>query len=164
MGVPVSKLLGAAHGLEIGFVFDDIDAEMDVFRVASEENAPGRIELANAMSSYWVNFAKTGAPGRGVDGQLPDWAPYGTGQVMLLDTEAGGVRISAPVGVLRAVRASTKMLSPSVASAAAPSLPPAVRMTRSRTMSQTYASSRLASSGPSLVNRCSSRITTRVVQ
>ncbi len=90
MGVPVSRLLGAAHGLEIGFVFDDIDAEMDVFRVTSEENAPGRIELANAMSSYWVNFAKTGAPGRGVDGQLPDWAPYGTGQVMLLDSTAGG--------------------------------------------------------------------------
>ncbi len=90
LGVPVSRLLGAAHGLEIGFVFDDVTAEMDVFKIASDENAPGRIELADAISSYWANFAITGAPGRGVDGTLPEWAPYGAGQFMVLDSKAGG--------------------------------------------------------------------------
>lgn len=90
LGIPVAKLLGAAHGLEIGFVFDDVTSEMDVFKIASDENAPGRIELADTMSSYWVNFAVTGAPGRGVDGHLTEWGPYGAGQFMVLDSKAGG--------------------------------------------------------------------------
>ena len=88
------KLLGAAHGLEVGFVFDDEASEFDPFGINTEENAPGRVKLARAMSSYWVQFARTGNPGRGVDGTLAQWDDYGDGQVMLLDTDAsGGLRL-----------------------------------------------------------------------
>ena len=90
MTVDVSKLLGAAHGMEIGFVFDDVAGEFDAFGAVSDENKAGREKLAHAMSSYWVNFAKTGAPGRGVEGALPEWKAYGDGQFMTLDSDAGG--------------------------------------------------------------------------
>ncbi len=88
--VNVSKLLGAAHGLEIAFVFDDTAGELDAFGAASDENREGRSKLSQAMSSYWVNFAQTGVPGRGVDASLPEWKPYAGAQFMVLDSEAGG--------------------------------------------------------------------------
>jgi para-nitrobenzyl esterase len=47
--------------------------------------------LSEAMSSYWVNFAKTGDP-NGVG--LPRWEPYSeeSGKIMLLtDRPAAGV-------------------------------------------------------------------------
>ncbi len=88
------KLLGAAHGLEIGFVMDDEAAEFDPFGIATEHNAPGRVPLSRAMMSYWVQFARTGDPGRGVDGTLPEWSSFAEGRVMLLDTpESGGPRM-----------------------------------------------------------------------
>jgi para-nitrobenzyl esterase len=93
------KLLGAAHGLEIGFVFDDEAGEFDPFGIVTEANAPGRVSLSRAMMSYWVQFARTGNPGRGVDGTLPEWAPYGEGRVQVLDTDAGG-GIRAEPGVM----------------------------------------------------------------
>ena len=36
-------------------------------------SADTRQELADAMQSYWVNFARTGKPGKGLDGNLPKW-------------------------------------------------------------------------------------------
>ena len=44
--------------------------------------------LADAMSSYWTNFAKTGDP----NGRVPQWSAYkpnGGGQVMELGKEIG---------------------------------------------------------------------------
>ena len=39
------------------------------------------------MASYWVQFARTGAPGRGVDGALPEWSDVGDdAKFMVLDT------------------------------------------------------------------------------
>ncbi len=85
------KLLGAAHGLEIGFVFDDEASEFDPFGINTKDNAPGRVKLAREMASYWVQFARTGNPGRGVDGTLPEWSGYGAeARFMVLDTDAGG--------------------------------------------------------------------------
>lgn len=85
------KLLGAAHGLEMGFVFNDQAGELDFFDIGSEANAPGRKLLAKQMSSYWAQFAKTGDPGRGFDGSLPEWKDTGDLHThVVFDTEAGG--------------------------------------------------------------------------
>jgi para-nitrobenzyl esterase len=55
--------LGACHGLEIGYVFDTLDAEGGDRLYGSEASA----ELAVTMHKAWVDFAQTGRPG---------WAVY----------------------------------------------------------------------------------------
>ncbi len=85
----VPFLLGAAHGLEIGFVFDDEDSEFDPYGINVKANEAQRVKLARAMSSYWVEFAKTGNPGRGVEGTLPLWEPTTDAhRFIVFDTDA----------------------------------------------------------------------------
>lgn len=97
----LGKLLGAGHSLEIPFVFGHFKLLGAFDRFAfTKGNAEGRTALSDAMMSYWVNFAATGAPGRGVNGALPEWKAWsnasGVERIMLLDSPAGGgVRMSA---------------------------------------------------------------------
>ncbi len=96
----LGKLLGAGHSLEIPFVFGHFKLLGAFDRFAfTKGNAEGRTALSDAMMSYWVNFAATGA-GRGVNGALPEWRAWsnasGVERIMLLDSPAGGgVRMSA---------------------------------------------------------------------
>lgn len=97
----LSKLLGAGHSIEIPFVFGHFHflGAFDRF-VFTKANAPGRLELSGAMMDYWTQFARTGAPGRGAEGRLPEWtavpAQAGQPRVMILDSAAGGgLRMSA---------------------------------------------------------------------
>ncbi|HEY3445625.1 MAG TPA: carboxylesterase family protein [Myxococcales bacterium] len=92
------KLLGAAHGMEIPFAFHDVDAESDFFRTATEANAEQRQELVESMSGYWAQLARTGEPGRGPAGRLPEWKPWSTRprgpKTMVLDSrQRGGLRM-----------------------------------------------------------------------
>ncbi len=98
-GTDLGILIGAAHGLEIPFVFghfrfgDEDTAEL----VFSEADEPGRRFISDAMMSYWAQFAYAGTPGRGRDGLLPDWLSWGTegGRFLVFDTPAdGGIRLS----------------------------------------------------------------------
>jgi para-nitrobenzyl esterase len=57
----------AAHGAEIQFVFDDVE------RGGMAGNRAERVDLARAMSTAWVRFARSGDPNH--DG-LPTWWPY----------------------------------------------------------------------------------------
>lgn len=96
----LGQLLGSGHSLEIPFVFGHFKLLGAFDRFAfNEKNKPSRIALSDAMMSYWVNFAATGAPGRGVDGKLPEWTPWSNAarvdRLMLFDSPAGGgVRMS----------------------------------------------------------------------
>jgi para-nitrobenzyl esterase len=92
-----AKLLGAAHGMEIPFVFRHFEGN-GFARLFTDANRPGREQLADAMSSYWANFAYTGAPGRGRNGKLPEWraidlAEGGDKQIVFDTAEGGGVRM-----------------------------------------------------------------------
>jgi para-nitrobenzyl esterase len=51
--------LGACHALEIGFVFDTLDAEHGEALYGSSPPA----ELAAAMHKAWIDFARSGQPG-----------------------------------------------------------------------------------------------------
>ena len=51
--------LGACHGLEIGFVFDTLDAEQSEPLYGSAPPA----ELAAVMHRAWIDFARSGQPG-----------------------------------------------------------------------------------------------------
>jgi para-nitrobenzyl esterase len=95
-----AKLLGAAHGLEIPFVFGKltfVGADRVIF---DDARRPAAEELSRRMVSYWSEFAYTGDPGRGRAGDLPRWQAWDasapdTPRFMLFDTEAdGGLRMS----------------------------------------------------------------------
>ena len=60
---PQAPMLGAFHGMEIGYAFGNLDAD-----ASAEDQA-----LSDAMTRYWVQFAKTGDPN--VEG-LPVWPVY----------------------------------------------------------------------------------------
>jgi para-nitrobenzyl esterase len=94
LGADLSKMLGAAHGFEIPFVFGHFDLGRQGNVVWTEENLPGREELSARMMAYWAQFARTGKPGRG-GSDLPEWVPWSGDDTMLLDTtDGGGVRMA----------------------------------------------------------------------
>ncbi len=61
---PSNPRIGAHHGMEIGYAFNNLDPEA----IAPEDKT-----LAEAMIRYWVRFADTGDPN--VEG-LPAWPTY----------------------------------------------------------------------------------------
>ena len=74
LGLDLSKLLGAAHGLDLIFVFGLTDlgfANRFFF-----EDVDSAAALSREMRSYWSNFADTHRPGRGRDGTLPEWPAW----------------------------------------------------------------------------------------
>ena len=76
---PWSEDLGAYHTAEIPYVFDHLTTS----RVSASWYLKERdYQLAQIMSSYWVNFATTGDPnGEG----LPKWEPYNLATEPYLD-------------------------------------------------------------------------------
>lgn len=90
-GTELSRFLGAAHGLEIPFVFGHFSLGRLGEVLFSEGNAAGREALSSSMRAYWGSFARWGRPE--APGQ-PAWAAVGleTGsrRSILLDTPAGG--------------------------------------------------------------------------
>jgi para-nitrobenzyl esterase len=101
LGMDFARLIGAAHGLEIPFVFNSFNTSMGLMKIIfTEENLPGRRLLADHMSSYWVQFARTGNPGKGVDGRQFEWQAWdgdnpNTGEFIVFDTPVdGGIRMS----------------------------------------------------------------------
>lgn len=85
-------LLGAAHGLEVPFVFGRFELGRIGRFLFDSQSEPGRVELSTAMMSYWAQLAWHGDPGRGRDGSLPLWKPWDTDGAtsLVLDTDDGG--------------------------------------------------------------------------
>jgi len=80
-----AKMLGAAHAMEIPFVFNRYkmfgDADKLVFQ---KKTLKTRETLSRSMGSYWANFARTGKP---TNPNGPAWEPYGAGaNVMYFDS------------------------------------------------------------------------------
>ena len=88
----LGELLGAAHGLEIPFVFGHWELGRTGRILFDASNRPGREALSAMMMSYWAEFAWRGDPGRGRDGTLPRWMPWQEDgeKYAVLDTPAGG--------------------------------------------------------------------------
>jgi para-nitrobenzyl esterase len=81
----------AAHAAEVPYVFNNVGA-LPLFPDRSDPKLAGAsspdLEVADRMSSYWVNFARSGDPnGPG----LPAWQEHQVGasdRAIILDAEA----------------------------------------------------------------------------
>jgi para-nitrobenzyl esterase len=61
--------LGAAHGLECPFVFDDFGSGLGQFLVGPD----GPHDLAETMHETWISFARSGRP---ASARLPEWPEF----------------------------------------------------------------------------------------
>ncbi len=73
--------LGAAHGMELPFTFDNIAMARPMTGGGEDAYA-----LADKISSAWISFVKTGDPNHG---GMPDWPPYTAegGATMIFDNQ-----------------------------------------------------------------------------
>jgi para-nitrobenzyl esterase len=74
MGMDLSKLLGAAHGLDLLFVFGLTDLGFANRFLFKDPAAAGM--LSGQMRSYWSAMAHNGSPGRGRQNDLPEWTAW----------------------------------------------------------------------------------------
>ncbi len=104
MGYDLSTALGAAHGLEIAFVFGEFEGGLGLSYLYPK--TPARDALSKSMMSYWAEFARSGSPGKGRDGNEVLWSPWGVdGQsTILLDTTPPGIRMSSEVLTVDALK------------------------------------------------------------
>ncbi len=111
LGFDTATFLGAAHGFEIPFVFGHWDLGRRGRFLFGEENRAARETLSDAMRSYWVQFAASGRPERGLGGDLPEWTPWdgraGEAKSLVFDTEAdGGIRMTSDGVTIESVLAA----------------------------------------------------------
>ena len=97
----IATLIGAAHALEIPFVFGRLDLGRANRVMFDADRKPAAETLSQQMTSYWTQFASTGDPGSGRNADLPPWTPWSSAgpdapKYLLLETEEdGGLRMSA---------------------------------------------------------------------
>ncbi len=121
---PATKL-GAYNGSEINYIFGTLD-----LRASQRQYTDGDRKLSDLMSSYWVNFAKTGDPnGPG----LPTWPAFdekATNPVLYIgaQTQGGPVPNKAGLDFYEALYNALRppQAAASVATTAAPPPPTAV--------------------------------------
>jgi len=97
MGYDLSAALGAAHGLDIYFIFHNFFSITGT-PLFQEDKVEGRNALSRSMMSYWAEFAYTGTPGRGRSGKEVLWKPWdnrkGEENLIVFDTtEDKGIRM-----------------------------------------------------------------------
>ncbi len=85
-GVDLATALGAAHGVEMPFVFGDFDSgymAAEFYGASVHKQA-----LADSITAYWSQFAASGDPGIGADGKQPRWLAWGSEgkTTLILDT------------------------------------------------------------------------------
>jgi len=74
LGLDLAKLIGAAHAMEMFFVFGLTD--LGFANRFLYDDPPSAERLSSAMRSYWTEFAHSGRPGRGRDGSLIEWPAW----------------------------------------------------------------------------------------
>jgi len=92
LGADLGRLLGAAHGFEIPFVFGHWELGPTGRVLFTDENVAGREALSAMLRAYWAEFARHGDPGRGSAGNLPRWGSWQENgdKYLVLDTPGGG--------------------------------------------------------------------------
>jgi para-nitrobenzyl esterase len=113
LGIDVASMLGASHGMEIPFVFNNFDQFISpkfTSLLFTKANVQGRSALSGSMSSYWAEFAYTGSPGRGRTGTEIEWTAWDSGtpagdKFIVFDTQQdGGISMSNNIITLQALK------------------------------------------------------------
>ena len=94
--VDFPTLIGAAHAVELAFVFGEFNEGVNIDQLYSDENKTGRLALSAQMMNYWGQFAHTGNPGTGSNQQQAAWQPWSpdNDNMLVFDTDAdGGIRM-----------------------------------------------------------------------
>ncbi|MFT6435618.1 MAG: para-nitrobenzyl esterase [Candidatus Azotimanducaceae bacterium] len=88
--ISFKDLLGAAHALELPFVFGNFPKPL---RVIFPDSNREKFEIVSAsMRSYWANFAYTGNPGSGQSNNLIAWNNWDSSdnivpRILIIDTD-----------------------------------------------------------------------------
>jgi|TARA_B110000967_G_C18889755_1_gene566481 para-nitrobenzyl esterase len=105
LGFDLSTALGAAHGLEIAFAFNDFEGGFGIDYIYPHDD--NQAALANSMGSYWSEFALNGNPMQGQDGKQPMWVSWSMGDMysLVLDTpEDQGIFMNKEIVSLASVK------------------------------------------------------------
>jgi para-nitrobenzyl esterase len=97
LGTDFSFLLGAAHMLEVPFVFGSQKIINSFEMIYNDKNKPGWDALSESVTAYWAEFAHSGSPGQGRGNGQPLWKPWMAdgGSYIVLDTpEDRGIQMS----------------------------------------------------------------------
>jgi len=90
----LSRILGAAHAIEIPFVMGSMELGGLEEYMFDKENIQEAKKLSQTMMSYWSEFAYNGDPGRGRNGNLIEWDAWnndsGKNKFLIIDTPQGG--------------------------------------------------------------------------
>lgn len=100
----LSVALGAAHGLEIPFVFGRFSGGFGLEYMFPNDDA--QTALSDQMMTYWANFARNGNP-NGTTVQMYPWIRWGEqGKTsIILDTLAsGGIRMMESIVTLSSIK------------------------------------------------------------
>lgn len=73
---PESNALGASHGMELPFMFNNVALEREMTGASESAYA-----LQDIVSDTWLSFIKTGNPNHA---GLPEWAPYDTSSAVTM--------------------------------------------------------------------------------
>jgi para-nitrobenzyl esterase len=102
--VDISRIVGAAHGLEIPFVLGQFDVGPQSGLLFHARNESARLRLSERMMGYWAEFARRGDPGRGGQADGTAWLPWSSDaatrdrpldRLLIFDTPSdGGIRMA----------------------------------------------------------------------
>ena len=102
--VDISRIVGAAHGLEIPFVLGQFDVGPQSGLLFHARNESARLRLSERMMGYWSEFARRGDPGRGGQADGTAWLPWPSDaatrdrpldRLLIFDTPSdGGIRMA----------------------------------------------------------------------
>ena len=103
-GLDLSIALGAAHALEIPFVFGEFGGRLFSGLYPNDE---AQHKLSESMTSYWTEFAYTGNPGKGRDKKETYWASWKENDMtsLILDTERdSGIRMISDQYTIKSIK------------------------------------------------------------
>lgn len=90
--IDLKSMVGAAHGLEMSFIFNMLDDFPTKFMYKKSDSLR---TLSDAMADYWVAFAYTGNPGKGLNHDQAAWISWQPeSPILVFDGELdGGIRM-----------------------------------------------------------------------